>query len=79
MKFHIYLHCLKYLSLYVTANAMFFKSGHIKHIYLLMAVVYFVLFIVYIKSCVLILFYTMKCFTFSVSGYFILMMFKEKS
>jgi len=48
IKLHIYLSSLKYISLDVTANARFFKSKHIRHIYLLMAVIYFVLFIAYI-------------------------------
>jgi len=45
IKLHIYLSSLNYVSLDVTANARFFKSKHICHIYLLMVVMYFVLFI----------------------------------
>jgi hypothetical protein len=48
IKLHIYLSSLKYISLDVTANARFFKSKYIRHIYLLMVVIYFVLFIAYI-------------------------------
>jgi len=61
VKLHIYLPSIKYISLDVTPNARFFNQN-IRHIYLLMAAIYFELFIAYTRCFFFILLYTITDF-----------------